>query len=358
MAADVFERQFTQIHNGLFRDARLSFKAKGIFGLISTHRDGYGVSEEGIAGCGTDGLASVRSGIKELIEHGYLRRTRTRDELGRLGESEYYITDMPDGLTIALADGWATPGDGEQPPDEDLESPSSEPTCENHIQEAEPQNPRSQPTCDSPTLADPTLENPRLENRMTIEDQDYKNTSEREPPSPADAEPDGAAPDTGGEGGRNEAADEVGAPDDATGHQVGSAEALQIARAALSGHPEVRNGRLAQIAVRIDDVLRQGAEPDALGRYLSADLDRVGSAPAVLLHRLDATQLPAALFPSPGVAAEAVAGAAPNRREWCGKQGCDPVTRQIEIDDPAANSGTRIKRCPICHPLSVVVPAF
>src|SRR5256885_5221869 len=40
MAAD----RFTQISNELFRDPRLSFKAKGVFGLISTHRDGYGIT--------------------------------------------------------------------------------------------------------------------------------------------------------------------------------------------------------------------------------------------------------------------------------------------------------------------------
>ncbi len=36
MAAD----HFTQIANSLFRDSRLSDKAKGIFGYVSTHLDG------------------------------------------------------------------------------------------------------------------------------------------------------------------------------------------------------------------------------------------------------------------------------------------------------------------------------
>lgn len=184
---------------------------------------------------------------------------------------------------------------------------------------------------------------------MTKNTRNNKNTSEQEPPSPPDAL------DTDGEGGRNESLDEVRPPADPSGHQTGSADALEIARAALTGHPEVRNGRLAQIAVRIDDVLGQGAEPDALRRYLAADLDDVDSPPAVLLHRLDAAQLPAALFPAPG---EAHVDAVPKRQEWCGE--CDPVTRQIEIDDPQANSGIRIKRCPLCHSLGAAfaVPPF
>ncbi|MEU1273617.1 hypothetical protein [Streptomyces sp. NPDC005799] len=36
--------EFTQIANGLFRDSRLSYKAKGIFGYVSTHRDGWQVT--------------------------------------------------------------------------------------------------------------------------------------------------------------------------------------------------------------------------------------------------------------------------------------------------------------------------
>ncbi|MFJ8727672.1 hypothetical protein [Streptomyces sp. NPDC093269] len=95
MAADVLQRDFTQIHNRLFRDKRLSFKAKGIFGLISTHRNGYGVTPEWIAAAGTDGPAAVRTGLRELERYGYLVRQQTRNPDGTLGQMTYSITDMP-----------------------------------------------------------------------------------------------------------------------------------------------------------------------------------------------------------------------------------------------------------------------
>lgn len=92
MAADAF----TQIRNALFRDPRISFKAKGVFGLISTHRDGYGVTPESIAAAGRDGVSAVKGALRELEEYGYLIRARERRADGTLGGSHYYITDMPD----------------------------------------------------------------------------------------------------------------------------------------------------------------------------------------------------------------------------------------------------------------------
>ncbi|MFJ9482892.1 hypothetical protein ACIRRI_49515 [Streptomyces mirabilis] len=91
MAAD----QFTQIANGLFRDPRLSFKAKGIFGLISTHRDGWRVSVTDLARRSRDGGAAVKSGLKGLEEHGFLLRERERHPDGTLGAAAYFITDLP-----------------------------------------------------------------------------------------------------------------------------------------------------------------------------------------------------------------------------------------------------------------------
>lgn len=87
--------QFTQIANGLFRDGWLSFKAKGIFGYISTHRDGWRMSVTDLARHGRDGEAAAKSGLKELERHGFLLRERERNPDGTLGAATYVITDLP-----------------------------------------------------------------------------------------------------------------------------------------------------------------------------------------------------------------------------------------------------------------------
>ncbi|MEU5194493.1 hypothetical protein ACKI16_30080 [Streptomyces scabiei] len=94
--------QFTQIANGLFRDSRLSFKAKGIFGYVSTHRDGWQVTLAHLVAVGSDGREAIRAGLKELERYGYLIRERLRRPNGTLGEVVYSITDRPATLDIAL----------------------------------------------------------------------------------------------------------------------------------------------------------------------------------------------------------------------------------------------------------------
>ncbi|MGW1075932.1 hypothetical protein [Streptomyces sp. NPDC002537] len=152
MAADVFERQYTQVHNAVFRDRRMSFKAKGIFGLISTHRDGFGLSIEAVVSSGTDGTSAVRTGLNELEAFGYLRRDQSRLDgptqekptarKGSFGPVEYYITDMPDGLVISIPPPHDTTGT----------APAPSPSCENRITE---KTPRSAPPCDIPQTDKP-----------------------------------------------------------------------------------------------------------------------------------------------------------------------------------------------------------
>nr|WP_093694710.1 hypothetical protein [Streptomyces sp. 2231.1] len=91
MAAD----QFTQIANGLFRDARSSFKAKGIFGYVSTHRNGWQVTVAELVRHGREGVDAVRAGLRELERAGFLQRTRERNAGGTLGRTLYWITDLP-----------------------------------------------------------------------------------------------------------------------------------------------------------------------------------------------------------------------------------------------------------------------
>ncbi|WP_435216386.1 hypothetical protein [Streptomyces sp. bgisy034] len=91
MAADAF----TQIANGLFRDSQLSYKAKGLFGLLSTHREGWRMTVTDIARRGCEGEGAVKSGLKELEKYGFLVRERERGEDGTLGAAAYFITDLP-----------------------------------------------------------------------------------------------------------------------------------------------------------------------------------------------------------------------------------------------------------------------
>jgi hypothetical protein len=86
--------RFTQISNALFRDPRISLKAKGLFGLISTHSDGYGLTVARIKKWCKEGKDAIRAALEELEAHGYLERDQQRDE-GKFAGVVYRITDMP-----------------------------------------------------------------------------------------------------------------------------------------------------------------------------------------------------------------------------------------------------------------------
>ncbi|CAL9329670.1 hypothetical protein [Streptomyces sp. enrichment culture] len=136
MAAD----QFTQIANGLFRDGRLSFKAKGLFGYISTHRNGWRMTVTDLARRGRDGEAAVTSGLKELEKHGFLLRERLRNPDGTLGPAAYCITDLP-----ALQNSRSQPESGYPPVDKP--TLAHRPTKNTMSKKTNKQNTRPLPPC-------------------------------------------------------------------------------------------------------------------------------------------------------------------------------------------------------------------
>ncbi|OKI16597.1 hypothetical protein A6A07_11355 [Streptomyces sp. CB03911] len=156
MAADAF----TQIRNALFRDTRLSFRDKGVFGLISTHRDGYGVSAESIAACSpTDGITAIKTSLRNLETLGYLQRTRLRNTNGTLGGAVYFITDQPESAIGAL----------------ELENRRSEPAV------AEPT--QAEPTLGQPTVAEPAVAQPTVAD-LPHKKNNSKHTSRKKTLSP------------------------------------------------------------------------------------------------------------------------------------------------------------------------------
>ena len=86
-------RDFTVIRNAIFKDYRLTAKAKGVACQLLSLPPTWEYSIKGLATCFGDGESSIRSAVSELEEYGYLRREQCREE-GKFGKSKYVITDM------------------------------------------------------------------------------------------------------------------------------------------------------------------------------------------------------------------------------------------------------------------------
>ena len=86
-------KDFTVIRNAIFKDYRLSAKAKGVACQLLSLPPTWDYSVRGLTTLFNDGEASIRSALNELEEAGYLRREQVR-EGGKFGKSVYVITDM------------------------------------------------------------------------------------------------------------------------------------------------------------------------------------------------------------------------------------------------------------------------
>lgn len=85
------ENPYVQLHKGFIYDKTLSFKAKGILVYLLSRPDDWQVYESEIIKHSRDGKDSVRNGIKELIEQGYISRSNHRTDNGKFAG---YIYDV------------------------------------------------------------------------------------------------------------------------------------------------------------------------------------------------------------------------------------------------------------------------
>ena len=65
-------------------ESQLSYKAIGILMYVLSKPDNWEANEDDLVKRHDDGRASVRAGIAELIDHGYMHRCRVVDERGRV----------------------------------------------------------------------------------------------------------------------------------------------------------------------------------------------------------------------------------------------------------------------------------
>lgn len=87
-------KNYTTISNHHLQDRKLSLKAKGLLTLILSLPPEWDMTLKGLVSLSGDGVDSVRSGIQELEKAGYLRRSRSRNNLGQLLCTEYTIYEQ------------------------------------------------------------------------------------------------------------------------------------------------------------------------------------------------------------------------------------------------------------------------
>ncbi|OOV78872.1 DnaD domain protein [Mammaliicoccus fleurettii] len=92
---------FVTVHKNFIHDNTISWKAKGILLYLLSRPDDWQVYETELVKHTSDGLSSLKSGIKELEEVGYIRRTRKRDDKGRLKEYEYSVFEHPNHIRLS-----------------------------------------------------------------------------------------------------------------------------------------------------------------------------------------------------------------------------------------------------------------
>ncbi|MGE9831547.1 conserved phage C-terminal domain-containing protein [Ligilactobacillus salivarius] len=90
-----YQKGFTTVDNLVLNDTKLSWKAKGLFVYLWSQSDEWDFYETEVVKHSTDKIASLKSGLKELEQQGYLKRQRKRDDKGHLKENEWILSDNP-----------------------------------------------------------------------------------------------------------------------------------------------------------------------------------------------------------------------------------------------------------------------
>lgn len=95
-------KNYIVVNNYICRDNRLSWKAKGIWLYAFSRPDDWQFYLSDIIAQSTDGEKSVKAGLKELIEFGYLKKTQKKDERGKFDAIEWCFYETPQEIQIIL----------------------------------------------------------------------------------------------------------------------------------------------------------------------------------------------------------------------------------------------------------------
>jgi len=86
---------FTRIENSLLQDSRLSWKARGLLAYMLSKPDDFIFHMDELTRHTTDGIDSIRAGIKELQVLGYIKRHPIKEK-GKIVTWEMIIFEKPE----------------------------------------------------------------------------------------------------------------------------------------------------------------------------------------------------------------------------------------------------------------------
>lgn len=87
-------REYVVMNNKFLRNKEMSLKAKGLLALCLSLPDDWDYSINGLVAISKENLTAIRSGLKELEQHGHLKRNRLKDNRGKF-MYEYVIYETP-----------------------------------------------------------------------------------------------------------------------------------------------------------------------------------------------------------------------------------------------------------------------
>ena len=93
------DKPFTDIDNGVFKDKRISLKARGLLCTALSLPENWEFSLRGLRSICKENLTAIQSALDELEKFGYLTRERqqTRGDNGHFAGMDYIFTDAPEG---------------------------------------------------------------------------------------------------------------------------------------------------------------------------------------------------------------------------------------------------------------------
>lgn len=87
---------WTVLGNDVLRDARLSYRARGVLASILSRPDNWRTTADALSREGREGREAIRTALLELVEFGYMARSKERTPDGRI-RTVTVVFDTPTG---------------------------------------------------------------------------------------------------------------------------------------------------------------------------------------------------------------------------------------------------------------------